>query len=144
MNCGCSNFKAGCKFWENLPVRSKLVIPREKSPPTMSIILGNILRDSFARVEQSLQEGLNDMMKVRDWSDTFLFLRLPMIYGWVIRAEEIVQDIPIGKEIYEKKIVSEMAVLAEALLVRGNFVRYFNSQQALRLFLIFGSVQEVW
>ena len=89
-SCGCSNFKAGCKFRENLPVRGELVIPREESPPAVLIILGTILRDSFAGVEQSLQEGLNGMTKVRDWSVTFLLLRLPMIHGWVIRAEGIV------------------------------------------------------
>ena len=52
----------------------------------------------------------------------FLLFRLPMVHGWVIRAEGIVQDIPIGKGIYEKKIVSEMAVLAEASLVRENSI----------------------
>ena len=81
-SCGCSDFKAGCKFWENLLVRGKLVIPREKSPPAMSIIQGTILRDNSSGVEQSLQEGLNGMTKVRDWSVTFLLLRLPMIHGW--------------------------------------------------------------
>ena len=86
--------------------------PPGKSPLAMSIIQGTILRDSFSGVEQSLQEGLNGMTKVRDWSVTFLLLRLPMIHGWVIRAEGIVQDIAIGEGIDEKKIVSEMAVLA--------------------------------
>ena len=54
-----------------------------------------------------------------------------MIHGWVIRAKEIVRDIPIGKGIYEKKIVSEMAVLAEASLVRE------NSIQPLKIVVIF-------
>ena len=73
------------------------------------------------------------MSKVRDWSVTFLLLRLPMVHGWVIRDEGIVQDIPIGKGIYEKKIVSEMAVLAEASLVRE------NSIQPLKIVVIFSS-----
>ena len=111
-SCGCNDFKAGCKFRENLLVRGELVISREKSLPTVSIIQGTILQDSFSGVEQSLQEGLNGMMKVWDWSVTFLLLRLPMIHGWVICAEGIVQDIAIGEGINEKKIVPEMAVLA--------------------------------
>ena len=41
-----------------------------------------------------------------------LLLRLPMIHGWVIRAEGIVQEIVIGEGIDEKKIVSEMVVFA--------------------------------
>ena len=65
-SCGCSDFKASGKFRENLPVRGELVVPREESLPVVSIILGTILRDSFAEVEQSLQEGLNGMTKVRD------------------------------------------------------------------------------
>ena len=101
----------------------------------MSIIEGTILRDSFSRVEQSLQEGLNGTTKVRDWSVTFLLLRLPMIHGWVIRAERIVQDIAIGKGINEKKIVSEMAVFAKASPVRE------NSIQTLKIVVIFSSDQ---
>ena len=62
------------------------------------------------------------MTKVRDWSVTFLLLRLPMVHGWVIRVEGIVQDIPIGERIYEKKIVSEMVVFAEAPPVRENSI----------------------
>ena len=116
-SCGCSDFKAGCKFRENLPIRGELVVPWEES-----IILDTILQDSFAGVEQSLQEGLNGMTKVWDWNVTFLLLRLPMIYGWVICAKGIVQDIPIGEGIYEKKIVPEMAVFAEASLVRENSI----------------------
>ena len=65
-SCGCNDFEAGGKFRKNLPVRGKLVIPREKSPPAVSIILGTILRDSFAGAKQSLQDGLNGMTKVRD------------------------------------------------------------------------------
>ena len=57
------------------------------------------------------------MTKVRDWSITFLLLRLPLVHAWVIHVEGIVQDILIGERIYKKKIVSEMAVFAEALLV---------------------------
>ena len=53
-SCGCSDFKAGYKFWENLLIRGELVVPREKSPPAVSIIQGTILRDSFSGVEQSL------------------------------------------------------------------------------------------
>ena len=111
-SCGCNNFKAGCKFRENLLVRGELVVPPEKSLPAVSIIQGTILWDNFSGVEQSLQEGLNGMTKIRDWSVTFLLLRLPMIHGWVIYAEGIVQDIAIGEGIDKKKIVSEMAVLA--------------------------------
>ena len=73
------------------------------------------------------------MTKVRDWSVTFLLLRLPMIHGWVIRAEGIVQDIAIGEGIDEKKIVSEMAVFAKASLVRE------NSIQPLKIVVIFSS-----
>ena len=132
-SCGCSDFKAGCKFWKNLLVRGKLIVPRKKSPPAVSIIEGTILRDSFSRVEQSLQEGLNGTTKVRDWSVTFLLLRLPMIHGWVICAEGIVQDIAIGEGIDEKKIVSEMAVFAKASPVRE------NSIQTLKIVVIFSS-----
>ena len=122
-SCGRSDFKASCKFWKNLPVRGKLVVPRKKSPPAVSIILGTILWDSFSGVEQSLQEGLNGTPKVRDWSVTFLLLRLPMIHGWVIRTEGVVQDIAIGEGINEKKIVSEMAVFAKASPVRKNSIQ---------------------
>ena len=55
------------------------------------------------------------MIEVRDWSIMFLLLRLPMIHVWVIRLERIVQDIAIGEEIYEKKIVSEMAIFTQTL-----------------------------
>ena len=88
----------------------------------MLIIQGTILRDNFSGVKQSLQEGLNGTTKVRDWSVTFLLLRLPMIYGWEIRAKGIVQDIAIGEGIDEKKIVSEMAVVAKASPVRENSI----------------------
>ena len=73
------------------------------------------------------------MTKVRDWSVTFLLLRLPMIHGWMIRTEGIVQDIAIGEGIDEKKIVSEMAVFAKASLVRE------NSIQTLKIVVIFSS-----
>ena len=73
------------------------------------------------------------MTKVWDWSVTFLLLRLPMIYGWMIRAEGIVQDIAIGKGIDEKKIVSEMVVFAKASPVRE------NSIQPLKIVVIFSS-----
>ena len=73
------------------------------------------------------------MTKVRDWRVTFFLFRLPMIHGWVIRAEKIVQDIPIGERIYEKKIVLEMAVFAEALHVHE------NSIQPLMIVVIFSS-----
>ena len=122
-SCGHSDFKACCKFWKNLPVRGKLVVPRKKSSLAVLIILGTILWDSFSGVEQSLQEGVNGTTKVRDWSVTFLLLRLPMIHGWVIRAERIVQDIAIGEGIDEKKIVSEMAVFAKASPVRENSIQ---------------------
>ena len=56
-----------------------------------------------------------------------------MVHGWVICDEGIVQDIPIGEGIYEKKIVSEMAVLAEASLVHE------NSIQPLKIVVIFSS-----
>ena len=56
-----------------------------------------------------------------------------MIHGWVICAEGIVQDIAIGEEIDEKKIVSEMAVFAKASLVRE------NSIQPLKIVVIFSS-----
>ena len=101
---------------------ANLVVPRKKSPPAVSIIEGTILRDNFSGVEQSLQEGLNSTTKVRDWSVTFLLLRLPMIHGWVIRAEGIVQDIAIGEGIDEKKIVSEVAVFAKASPVCENSI----------------------
>ena len=73
------------------------------------------------------------MTKVRDWSITFLPFRLPMIHGWVIRAKGIVQDIPIGERINEKKIVSEMVVFAKASGVRE------NSIQPLKIVVIFSS-----
>ena len=73
------------------------------------------------------------MTKVRDWSITFRLLRFPMVHAWVIRAKRIVQDIPIGERIYEKKIVSEMAVFAEALPVCE------NSIQPLKVVVIFPS-----
>ena len=56
-----------------------------------------------------------------------------MVHGWVIRTEGIIQDIPIGEGIYEKKIVLEMAILAEASLVRK------NSIQPLKIVVIFSS-----
>ena len=46
-----------------------------------------------------------------------------MIHGWVIHAEGVVQDIAIGEEIDEKKIVSEMAVFAKASPVRENSIQ---------------------
>ena len=92
----------------------------------MSIILGTILRDNFSGVKQSLKEGLNGMTKVRDWSVTFLLLRLPMVHSWVISAERIVEDIPIGERIYEKKIVSKMAVFTETPRVRENSIQPLN------------------
>ena len=73
------------------------------------------------------------MPKVRDWSVTFLLFRLPMKHAWVIRAERIVQDIPIGEPIYEKKIVLEMAVFAEASPICE------NSIQLLKIVVIFSS-----
>ena len=73
------------------------------------------------------------MIKVWDWSVMFLLLRLPMVYGWVIRAEGIVQNILIGERIYKKKIVLEMAVFAEALPVRE------NSIHLLKIVVIFSS-----
>ena len=132
-SCGCRNFKAGGKFKKNLPIGGELVVPREKSPLAVSIILGTILRDSFAGIEQSLQERLNGMTKVRDWSVTFLLFRLPMVHDWVIHAEGIVQNIPIGERIYEKKIVSEMVVFSKASTIRE------NSIQPLKIFVIFSS-----
>ena len=99
----------------------------------MSIILGTILQDSFSGVEQSLQEGLNGMTKARDWRVTFLLLRLPMVHSWVISAERIVEDIPIGEQIYEKKIVSKMAVFAETPRVHE------NSIQLLKIIVVFSS-----
>ena len=75
------------------------------------------------------------MTKIQNWSVTFLLLRLPMVHGWVISAEGIVQIIPIGKRIYEKKIVSEMAIFAEASHVRE------NSIQPLKIVVIFSSNQ---
>ena len=99
----------------------------------MSVLPKTILQDSFAGIHQSLQEGLNGLTKVRDWSVMFLLLSLPMVHGWVIRAEGIVQNIPICKRIYKKKIVSEMAVFAEASPVRE------NSIQPLKIVVIFSS-----
>ena len=89
----------------------------------MSIILGTILRDSFSGVKQSLKEGLNGIMKVRDWRVILLLFRLPMVHSWVISTEWIVEYIPIGERIYEKKIVSKMAVLAETPRVRENSIQ---------------------
>ena len=71
------------------------------------------------------------MTKVRDWSVTFLLLRLAMVHSWVISAERIVEDIPIGERIYEKKIVSKMAVFAETPRVRE------NSIQPLKIIVVF-------
>ena len=99
----------------------------------MSIILGTILRDSFSGVKQSLQEGLNGMMKVRNWRVTFLLLRLPMVHSWVISVKQIVEDIPIGERIYEKKIILKMAVFAETLRVHE------NSIQPLKIIVVFFS-----
>ena len=129
--CGCSNFKALGKFTENLTVGGELVVPRKKSLPAVSIILGTILGDNFAGIEQSLQEGLNDMTKVWDWSIKFLCLRLPMGHAWMICVERIVQVILKGEQIYEKKIVSEMAIFVEASLVCE------NSIQPLKIVVIF-------
>ena len=72
------------------------------------------------------------MTKVRDWSVTFLLLRLPMVHGWVISAERIVEDIPIGEWIY-KKIVSKMAVFAKTPRVCE------NSIQPLKIIVVFSS-----
>ena len=99
----------------------------------MLITLGTILRDSFSGVKQSLQEGLNRMTKVQDWRVTFLLLRLPMVHSWVISTERIVEDIPLGKRIYEKKIVSKMAVFAETPRVRENCI------QPLKIIVVFSS-----
>ena len=60
-------------------------------------------------------------------------LRLSMVYSWVISAERIVEDIPIGEGIYEKKIVSKMAVFAETPHVRE------NSIQPLKIIVVFSS-----
>ena len=73
------------------------------------------------------------MTKVRDWRVTFLLLRLPMVHSWVISTERIVEDIPIGERIYEKKIVLKMAVFAETPRVRE------NSIQPLKIIVIFSS-----
>ena len=73
------------------------------------------------------------MTKVCDWSVTFLLLQLPMIHGWVIRVEKIVQDIAIGEGIDKKKIVSKMAIFAKASPVRE------NSIQPLKIVVIFSS-----
>ena len=89
----------------------------------MSIILGTILRDSFSRVKQSLKEGLNGMTKVRDWRVILLLFRLSMVHSWVISAERIVEYIPIGERIYEKKIVSKVAVFAETPRVCENSIQ---------------------
>ena len=75
------------------------------------------------------------MTKVWDWSVTFLLLRLPMLHGWVISAERIVEDILIGEWIYEKKIVSKMAVFAETPRVHE------NSIQPLKIIVVFSSNQ---
>ena len=66
------------------------------------------------------------MTKVRDWRVKFLLLRLPMVHGWVISAKRIVEDIPIGERIYEKKIVSKMAVFAETPCVCENSIQPFK------------------
>ena len=63
------------------------------------------------------------MMKIWDSSITFLLFRLPIIHVWVICSKRIVQDIPIGERIYEKKIVSEMAVFAKASPVYENSIQ---------------------
>ena len=73
------------------------------------------------------------MTKVRDCRVKFLLLRLPMVHGWVISAKQIVKDIPIGERIYEKKIISKMAVFAETPYVRE------NSIQALKIIVVFSS-----
>ena len=52
--CGCNNFKAFGKFRKNLLVGGELVVPWKKSSPVMLIILGTILGDNFAGIEQSL------------------------------------------------------------------------------------------
>ena len=62
---------------------------------------------------------------------------LSMVHGLVIRTEGIVQKIPIGERIYEKKIVSEMAVFVEASPVRE------NSIQLLKIVVIFSS-DRIW
>ena len=56
-----------------------------------------------------------------------------MVHGWVICAKGIVQNILIGEQIYEKKIVSEMVVFAEASPVHE------NSIQPLKIVVIFSS-----
>ena len=73
------------------------------------------------------------MTKVRDWRVKFLLLRLPMVHGWVISAKRIVEDIPIGERIYEKKIVSKMAVFAKTPRVRENSIK------ALKIIVVFSS-----
>ena len=73
------------------------------------------------------------MTKVRDWNVTILLLRLPMVHGWVISVGRIVEDIPIGERIYEKKIVSKMAVFVETPRVRE------NSIQPLKIIVVFSS-----
>ena len=71
------------------------------------------------------------MTKVQDWRVMFLLLRLPMVHSWMISAERIVEDISIGEWIYEKKIVSKMAVFAETPRVCE------NSIQPLKIIVVF-------
>ena len=56
-----------------------------------------------------------------------------MVHSWVISVERIVEDIPIGEQIYEKKIVSKMAVFAETPCVRE------NSVQPLKIIVVISS-----
>ena len=51
----------------------------------------------------------------------------------MISAEWIVEDIPIGERIYEKKIVSKMALFAETPRVHE------NSIQPLKIIVVFSS-----
>ena len=84
------------RFQSRLQIQGKPACTRRTCRPSGKVSAcrvdhsGHNTVGQFFEVEQSLQEGLNGMTKVRDWSVTFLLLRLPMIHGWVIRAEGIV------------------------------------------------------
>ena len=67
------------------------------------------------------------MTKIRDWIIMLLLLlRLPMVHAWVICTKRIVQDIPIGERIYEKKIILEVAIFSKASPICENSIQQFK------------------
>ena len=86
-------------------------------------MLDTILRESFTRVKQSLEERLNNMPKVWNFSVQFLLLSLSMIHVWMIRVVGIVQNVTMVKRIYNKEIVPQMVKIAKTTHICKNSIQ---------------------